>query len=55
MLSSAGISATFKIRQAKQFVPIVTLSTKDNVKLAKQLSNVTRDVEDVNTHEKLRF
>ena len=29
---------TFKIKNIKLYVPIVTLSTKDNVKLAKQLN-----------------
>ena len=31
-------SATFKITDAKLFVPVVTLTTKDNAKLAKQSS-----------------
>ena len=39
ILSSAGDSAKFKITEAKLHVPIVTLSTKDNVNLTKQLSN----------------
>ena len=39
ILSSAGNSAKFKITDAKLHVPIVTLSTKDNVNLTKQLSN----------------
>ena len=39
ILSSAGDSGRFKITDAKLHVPIVTLSTKDNVNLAKQLSN----------------
>ena len=39
ILSSAGDSAKFKITDAKLHVPIVTLSTKDNVNLTKQLSN----------------
>ena len=38
-MSSAGDSAKFKITDAKIDVPIVTLSTKDNVNLTKQLSN----------------
>ena len=38
ILSSAGDSAKFKIKNAKLHVPIVTLSTKDNVNLTKQLS-----------------
>ena len=39
ILSSAGNSAKFKITDAKLHVPIVTLSTKDNVNLTKQLSD----------------
>ena len=39
ILSSAGNSAKFKIADAKLHVPIVTLSTKDNVNMAKQLSD----------------
>ena len=39
ILSSARDSAKFKITDAKLHVPIVTLSTKDNVNLTKQLSN----------------
>ena len=39
ILSSAGGSAKFKINDAKLHVHILTLSTKDNVNLAKQLSN----------------
>ena len=39
ILSSAGDSAEFKIKVAKLHVPIVTLSTKDNVNLTKQLSD----------------
>lgn len=39
VLSSAGIPATFEITDAKLYVLIVTLSTKDNVKLARQLSD----------------
>ena len=31
ILSSAGDSAKFKITDTKLYVPIVTLSTKDNV------------------------
>ena len=38
-LSSAGHYAKFKITDAKLHVPIVTLSTKDNVNLTKQLSD----------------
>ena len=39
ILSSAGNSAKFKITDAKLKVLIVTLSTKDNINLTKQLSN----------------
>ena len=39
ILSNLGDSAKFKITDAKLHVPIVTLSTKDNVNLAKQLSD----------------
>ena len=39
ILSSAGDSEKFKITDAKLHVPIVTLSTKDNLNLLKQLSN----------------
>ena len=39
ILSSAADSAEFKIMDAKIHVPIVTLSTKDNVNLTKQLSD----------------
>ena len=34
VLSSVGSSAKFKIMDAKLSIPIVTLLTKDNVKLA---------------------
>lgn len=36
----AESTATFRIIDTKLYVGIVTLSTKDNVKLAKQLSDV---------------
>ena len=39
ILSIAGNSANFNITDAKLHIPIVTLSTKDNVNLVKQLSN----------------
>ena len=39
ILSSDGDSAKFKITGAKLHVPIVTLSTKDNANLTKQLSD----------------
>ena len=39
ILSSAGESAKFKITDARLHVYIVTLSTKGNVNLTKQLSN----------------
>ena len=38
ILSSAGNSAKFEITEAKLHVPVVTLSTKDSVNLAKQLN-----------------
>ena len=38
ILSSAGTAATFKITDAKLYVPIVTLKTEDNTKLSKLLS-----------------
>ena len=39
ILSSDGNSAKLKITDTKLHVPIVTLSTTDNVNLTKQLSN----------------
>ena len=39
ILSSAEDSAKFKITDAKLHVPVVTLSTKNNVNLTKQLSD----------------
>ena len=39
ILSSDGDSAKFKITNAKLHDPIVTLPTKDNVNLTKQLDN----------------
>ena len=39
ILSSDGNSAKIRITDGKLHVPILTLSTKDNVNLAKQLSN----------------
>ena len=36
--SANANKATFKITDAKLYVPVVTLSTEDNAKLAKQLS-----------------
>ena len=38
ILSSAGTAATFKITDAKLYIPIVTLKTEDNTKLSKILS-----------------
>ena len=38
ILSSAGTAATFKITDAKLYLPIVTLKTEDNAKLSKLLS-----------------
>ena len=37
-VANAGTAATFKITDAKLYVPIVTLSTEDSVKLSKLLS-----------------
>ena len=37
-LSNAGTAATFKITDAKRYVPIVSLKTEDNTKLSKLLS-----------------
>ena len=34
----------FKITNTKLYVPIVTLSTKDNVKLSKQLNKELKDL-----------
>ena len=39
ILSSGGDSAKFKITDTKLHVPLVTLLTKDNVNLTKQLSD----------------
>ena len=41
-LSSAGNSGNFKITDAKLHVPVVTLSTRDNVNLTKHLSKASR-------------
>ena len=38
ILSNSGTAATFKITDAKIYVPILTLSSEDNVKLSKLLS-----------------
>ena len=38
ILSSSGTAATFKITDAKLYVPVVTLKTEDNAKLSKLLS-----------------
>ena len=38
ILSNAGTAATFKITNAKLYVPLVTLKTEDNTKLSKLLS-----------------
>ena len=38
VMSSVAGATTFKITSTKMYVPIVTLSTKDNVNLAKQLN-----------------
>ena len=39
ILSNDGDSPKFKITGAKLYVPIVTLSTKDNLNLTKQLND----------------
>ena len=46
-LTSAGSSVKLKRTDAKLHVPIVTLSTKDNVNLTKQLSNGVLDLKDL--------
>ena len=38
ILSNSGNAATFKITDAKLYIPIVTLKTEDNTKLSKLLS-----------------
>ena len=38
LIATAADSPTFKIPDAKLYVPVVTLSTEDNEKLTKQLS-----------------
>ena len=37
-MSSIAGATTFKITSTKLYIPIVTLSTKDNVSLTKQLN-----------------
>ena len=44
ILSGAGDSAKFKITDAKLNVPIGTLSTNDNLNLAKQISHGLKDL-----------
>ena len=44
ILSGAGDSAKFKITDAKLNVPIATLSTNDNLNLAKQISHGLKDL-----------
>ena len=39
ILSDSGTDATFKITDAKLYIPIVTLKTEDNTKLSKLLRN----------------
>ena len=43
MFTVAG-DTTFKIADAKLYIPIVNLSTKDNVKLTKQLNEGSKRV-----------
>ena len=38
ILSNSGTAATFKTTDAKLYIPIVTFSSEDNVKLSKLLS-----------------
>ena len=38
MLSNVAGNSTFKITDAKRYVPVVTLSTEDNAKLSKLLT-----------------
>ena len=38
ILSNSGTAVTFKITDAKLYVPIVTLKTEDNTKLSKLLT-----------------
>ena len=38
VMSNIGVNTTFKITSTKIYVPTVTLSTKDNVNLTKQLN-----------------
>ena len=40
ILSSEGTAVTFKITDAKLYVPVVTLKTEGNIKLSKLLSEV---------------
>ena len=51
ILSNLGDSAKFKITDAKLNVPIVTLSTKDNVNLTKQLSDGFKRCAYWNSHQ----
>ena len=39
VVQNARTAATFKMTDAKIYVPVVTLSTEDNVKLTKQLND----------------
>ena len=41
-MSNIAGATTFKIRNTKSYVSVVTLSTKDSVKLTKQLSEGTK-------------
>ena len=45
ILSIAGDPEKFKITDAKLYVPIVTLSTKDNVNLTKELNDGFKQLE----------
>ena len=52
ILSSAGNSAKFLITDAKLHVPIVTLSTRDNVNLTKQLRKGLKRIVYWNNYQK---
>ena len=43
-VANAGTAATFKITYAKLYVPIVTLSTEDSVKLLKLFNEGFKDL-----------
>ena len=49
--SALRTAATFKIKDVELFAPLVILSTKDNVKLAKQWSDIFNVSPDLNKYE----